>query len=137
MSVKEISELEGVINRLQAEGEKYHITNRRLLAMCEAIESVILKATPDDFEYSRDGFEIKRFKGYDSGIFRDFRYVRYLDRPLTEVWFNDARVGTICGTREQRMHFLKNLNKILTDLATDLEKNNLEAEELLSHVKVV
>jgi len=139
MATKEISELEGAIRRLQEEGEKYKITNEKLFNICQAVEKAILDATPENFTICLPelNFEIKRFKGYDSGVYRDFRYCAYDCAPITEIWFNDLRVGTIYGNRAQRKEFLRNLNKILEALIAELEKNNLEAEELLSHVKVV
>jgi len=139
MSTKEMSEIEGVIARLQEEGAKYKITDEKLFNLCQAIERTILGATPENFEICLPelNFEIKRYKGYDAGVYRDFRYCAYDCAPITDVWFNDLRVGMICGNRAQRKDFLRNLDKILKALVAALEANNLEAEALLARVKVV
>lgn len=139
MDSKEINELGTLINRLQTEGENYRATNKRLLKVCQEIEKVILESTPEDFTYTdtKNDFEIVRFKWYDNGTYRDFRYIKYLGSPITEVKFNDINLGTLKGDREQRKEFLKNLNVILNDLSTTLNKNNIDADTLMSRVKVV
>ncbi|MEN3051900.1 MAG: hypothetical protein ABC596_08840 [Candidatus Methanosuratincola petrocarbonis] len=134
------TKMEQTIKKLQTEGEKYRITNERLFAVCKEIEKTILKATPDNFTCEIQGnfgeLEIGRYAGYDAGIWRNFRYIRYLDEPLTVIWFNDARVGTICGSRTNRITFLKNLDKILDALVQKLQLQNANAEEVLNRIKI-
>jgi hypothetical protein len=134
------SSIEAAIKRLEAEGERYKISNAKLFDICNQIEDIILNATPENFTCSLTGdfgrFEIERFHGYDGGIFRDFRYIRYDDDVLTEVWFNDIRVGTRRGYRGQRIKFVQNLEKILDALVQKLQAQNSIAEDALSRIKI-
>jgi len=134
------SSIEAAIKRLQEEGERYRISSARLYNICKEIEDAILNATPENYTCSLTGdfgrFEVARFHGYDGGIFRDFRYIRYDDDVLTEVWFNDARVGTKRGYRGQRIKFVENLDKILDALIQDLQAHNVKAEDALSRIKI-
>jgi len=134
------TKMEQAIKRIQTEGEKYRITNERLFSVCKEIEETILKATPDNFTCKIQGnfgeLEIRRYTGYDAGIWRDFRYLRYNDEPLTEIWFNDARVGTICGTRANRITFLRYLDKILDTILQKLQEQNACAEGVLDRIKI-
>ena len=134
------SSIEAAIKRLEAEGERYRISNDKLFDICKEIEDLILEATPENFTCEITGdfgrFEIVRFHGYDSGIFRDFRYVCYDDDVLTEVWFNDAWVGTKRGYRGQRIKFVQNLEKILDALVKKLQAQNSIAEDILGRIKI-
>jgi len=134
------TKMEQIIKKLQEEGEKYRITNKRLLAICNEVENLILGTTPEDYTCKIQGdfgeLEIRRYTGYDAGIWRDFKYLKYNDDILTEIWFNDAHAGTICGTRANRITFLKNLDKILNALMQKLQEQNAYAEGILDRIKI-
>lgn len=134
-------EMEKIIERIKNEGERYRITNEKLYEVCYQIEELILQATPENFTCNLTGdfgdFEIFRFNDYDAGLWRDFRYIRYDGDVLTKVWFNDIRIGTKTGYREQRIKFLKNLDKILAALVAELQTRNVEATQALNKIKIV
>lgn len=135
-----MEQIEKIFARLQMEGDKYRISNTRLLAVCEEVERAILDSTPDNFTCKISGefgvFEIRKFEGYDAGIWRSFRYIKFNDEVLTEVWFNDVNVGTLCGSRAQRIIFLKNIDKILEALIAKLHEQNIQAESALNRIKI-